>query len=279
MAINYPFNRIIKNNFFGSDAVVTITGQFITEKFLQPTSPEDWDDADQWIEKLNPQVRETSYLLRHELDELSTQAIYYLIENKKRSFEEILRAAQVMREEIWKSWDEWISSEDFEGEPSDYHTGSQAEAIGPTSYRAWSFCSDPEVCLEGMPEDWLDQKIWRVSKPWTWAEIEMILCIWMIDESAVYLNLNNPYKASVWLARATRHRYLSLWLNDDSLADAKKSLASLGGHGKKAKYQPLREFVVERVNSKNYPSRRNAAISLAPEVVQMRARTSAPSSL
>ena len=116
MTNNYPFNRIIKSNFFESDAVVTITGQFITEKFLQPTSPEDWDEADQWVEKLNPQVCEISYLLRYELEKLSTQSIDYLTENKKRSFEEILRAAQVIREEIWKSWDEWISSDDFEGE-------------------------------------------------------------------------------------------------------------------------------------------------------------------
>lgn len=95
-----------------------------------------------------------------------------------------------------------------------------------------------------MPEDWLDQEIWRVSKSWTWAEIEMILCIWMIDESAVYLNLNNPYKASVWLARATRHRYLSLWLNDDSLADAKKMLASLGGKARHAATHEKRDQII-----------------------------------
>jgi hypothetical protein len=264
MTINYPFNRITKADFFQSKDVVTITGQLITEAFVRPSSSEEEDDK--WIEDLNPQVLEVSYLLRYELETLSDQSIYFLTQKKKRSFDEILRAAQVIREEIWTQNDEWISSGDFEGAPTDYYTGAQAQEIGPKSYRTWSIYSDPGSALETVPDDWLDQKIWQVSKPWTWLEIYAVLCLWMIDESTVYLNLNNPHKASIWLMRASNEMH-SVWLTDSPSEDAGKTLARRGGLGKKAKYQPLKDLVIERVGSKKFHSRRNAAYSLAPEVV------------
>ncbi len=90
----------------------------------------------------------------------------------------------------------------------------------------------------------------------------------MIDESAADLNLNNPYKSSIWLLRANRYLHFAWSGENDSITNAKKHLASLGGNAKGAKYKPLKEFVIEQVKLKNYPSRRNAAFALAPEVIK-----------
>lgn len=46
-------------------------------------------------------------------------------------------------------------------------------------------------------------------------------------------------------------------------------LARAGAQKRAQKYQPLREFVLEEVRKKNYRSKRNAALSLKPEVLAL----------
>jgi len=104
--------------------------------------------------------------------------------------------------------------------------------------------------------------------PWTYAELYVLLSLWMIDESAVYLNQGNIHKATFWLVRAIEKFSFRSGLEDSDLAFAKKELAKLGGTAKNKRYDPLKKLVIERVNTKNYPSRRNAAISLTPEVLE-----------
>lgn len=87
----------------------------------------------------------------------------------------------------------------------------------------------------------------------------------MIDEATVYLNLEKIYKATTWLLRANQYTHW-YWSSEE---DSFKILASLGGQAKRDTYKPLIDFVTDRVKSRKYPSRRNAALSLAPEVLQL----------
>jgi hypothetical protein len=47
----------------------------------------------------------------------------------------------------------------------------------------------------------------------------------------------------------------------------KTSHAKKGAIAKKAKYQPLKDLAKQLVNSRNYKSRRNAAKTIAPEII------------
>jgi len=166
-------------------------------------------------------------LLRYELEDMSSQIFYYLKNSKKRSGKDILRGTQVLREEIWDTWDYLITSEendDFPGDPSRYFTGSQFEKIGPEYFRTWNIVSDPGMVLECMEDNWLEQKKWMMDVPWTYPELYVLLSLWMIDESAVYLNQGNIHKASSWLVRATKNFSFGSWVNDSDLADAKKEV-------------------------------------------------------
>jgi len=51
------------------------------------------------------------------------------------------------------------------------------------------------------------------------------------------------------------------------IAQAVADRASAGGQAKKAKYDPLREFVRKAAAAGNYPSKRNAAMNLAPDAI------------
>jgi len=75
---NYPFNRIIKSkNIDQSEETVTITGQLIVLPFVYPIEEESYDlFVDDSI--LNPQFLKPCYLLRYELEELSSKIFYYL---------------------------------------------------------------------------------------------------------------------------------------------------------------------------------------------------------
>lgn len=47
----------------------------------------------------------------------------------------------------------------------------------------------------------------------------------------------------------------------------KKSQAKKGALGRNAKYQPLKELAAKLVNAKNFNSRRNAAMTIQPEII------------
>lgn len=264
MSFIYPFCRTVNSKFNQSENILSITGQLITEKF----EPRELSEPSHVFETRNPQVLEISYLLRYELENIFSRSLSDLLEQKNRSIEDILRAATIVREMMWEQWEEMKNLAYLEGDDcSHYFTGVDAEAFGTKSLRAWAIYSDPFGHLESAPKDWLEQKIWRVNTPYTWGEILLILSLWAVDESAVYLNRGNPYKASTWLVRAIEYTYLAKEDQIDLLGAAKKSLASSGGIARRNKYQPLKDFVLEKVKLKNYPSRRNAALSLAPEVI------------
>jgi len=116
---NYPFNRIIKSkNIDQSEETVTITGQLIVLPFVYPIEEESYDlFVDDSI--LNPQFLKPCYLLRYELEELSSKIFYYLKNSKKRSGKDILRGTQILREEIWDTWDYLITSEEDDDNPYD----------------------------------------------------------------------------------------------------------------------------------------------------------------
>lgn len=103
--IYYPFNRLIKRHVNLSKDIVTITGQFITEIGTRPDTSRGYDPEFNY-DSGNPQTFHESYLMRYELEQLTGWAIDYLKDKNKRSGEEILRALQIVREEIWRGWDE-----------------------------------------------------------------------------------------------------------------------------------------------------------------------------
>lgn len=237
MAINYPFDRIIKSAYFNqSENELTITGQFITEK----------DDHNFDISSSHPKKLEASYLLRFYLEELQHQSFHHLSNENKRSLEEILRAAQIVREQIWMHWDYCINNPepDEEDDASDYFTGSQAEEIGPKSYRTWVIYSDPHSAMETAPDDWLEHKIWRVDEHWSWADIYAVMSLWMIDESTVYLNLGNPYKASIWLMRASNYMHTCWSYNRNEETNERKRFSSLGGKARHKKTYIKRDQII-----------------------------------
>jgi hypothetical protein len=92
--------------------------------------------------------------------------------------------------------------------------------------------------------------------------------LWEIDEAIVYVNLNKPWKAAVWLKRAYETYGFSISDNGESFESFRKQQASLGGQARRDKYQPLKDFVKEKVCSRNYRSRRNAAHSIKSEVIE-----------
>lgn len=269
MSVKYPFNRIVNTNFHQSKGVLSITGQQISEELNRGETEDDIDSSVN-TETLNPQLFEVSYLMRMELEQVTDEMLYFLLRERKRTHEEILRSLQIIREVIWDYWDVMAGYEETVGlsDPSKYFTGIQVEATYPHSYRVWSIYSDPFSAFEMLPDNWLEQKKWMLNSPLSWAEVYAVTSLWMVDEAAVYQNLNNPYKASTWLVRAVLSVRYSSESSDESFDKAKKSFASLGGLGKKEKYKPLKEFVLQKVNSRHFPSRRNAAITLAPEVIQ-----------
>ena len=280
---NYPFNRrIIASDTLGQEKheedKFTITGQLLTEGWIIPSLSQCCDPQfdENACEALNPQQLEPDFLLRNELKNLSSFFFRYLKKDGKRSLNEILNAALILREAIWNYWDERLDElgpedddDSSNSNPSDYFTGAQAEHVGPKSYWAWLLFSSPDDALQNMSDDKLDKIKWMEDGYWSGPEIYVLLSLWEIDESAVYLNKGNPYKATAWLVRAMDNKsgvYLHKGCGSP-FDDAKKKFARLGGHGKKEKYRPLKEFMIEKVNSRNYPSRRNAALSLKAEIL------------
>jgi hypothetical protein len=58
--------------------------------------------------------------------------------------------------------------------------------------------------------------------------------------------------------------YLS---NNDSIKNAFSERARKGADGRNAKYLPLKELAEKLVTTKNFKSRRNAAMKIKPEIV------------
>lgn len=71
-------------------------------------------------------------------------------------------------------------------------------------------------------------------------------------------------EASKWqgMASGSEHAY---YVRRSSV----KNLAASGGRGRSDIYSPLRQFVLDEVNKKSYPSKRNAALSLKDAVLSM----------
>ncbi len=219
-------------------------------------------------ESANPQIFKEDYLIRYELEQLSRWLLEFLICDKKRSYDQIVKAARIVRDELWRFWSpvdpELLLDPTFDH--TDLFTGSECEEIGPKSFRTWIIYSEPN--LEDVPDDWLQQDIWAFGEPWTFSEIYAVMALWSADEAAVYVNLGKPYKASIWLLRTYEQYYWAINNELGSIEAFKKQQASQGGKAKRDKYIPLKEFVKELVKSKSYPSRRNAAQSIKPAVLE-----------
>lgn len=187
-------------------SIVTITGQFITEAWKLPAEPYHY-----YPDEAFPQTFKEAYLIRYELEKLSQSILTFLISEKNRSFEEIVKAAQIVRDEIWRHWSDGVAyyKDNEDGiSYTDYFTGSEAEEIGPKSYRIWSLTS--EIILDDLPDDWLKQDIWLFGESWKFSEIEAVIALWCIDEAALYVNLGQPYKAAIWLNRANSSYYFMI---------------------------------------------------------------------
>jgi len=80
-------------------------------------------------------------------------------------------------------------------------------------------------------------------------------------------------EASKWLGKAAGCERAAL-----AHQDTARNLAASGGQGRSALYKPLRQFVLKAVKERNYPSRRNAALSLKPLVLKLAAELRIPMS-
>ena len=231
--------------------------QFITEKFVRPSGVD--FDLDFDYEAANPQIFEESYLMRYELENLSTQAQLFLFGEKKRSYEQVIRAAQIIREELWGGWEGMLEIEKMEGDKTNYNIGSNSKLNDSGSYRTWVIYSDPDQILECTPEDWFNQDKWKCCDNWTWYEVYAVMALWCIDESVVYLNSERVFQATTWLLRAQEYMR---WTRS-----YEPSLARKGGIAKSKKYDPLKKLVSDLVAKRKWPSRRNAAMTIAHEVI------------
>jgi hypothetical protein len=61
---------------------------------------------------------------------------------------------------------------------------------------------------------------------------------------------------------------LSFWMGDSD-EDPLLNMAKSGGQKRSAKYQPLRDYALEAVEKRKFPSRRNAAMVLKNEVLKL----------
>ena len=266
---NYPFDRKLVFSFNNSKGCLSITGQFLTEHFINGTNEKHDPNFDFDCNLANPQIFKQDYLFRYELEKITSQVLEYLREKKKRSNSDIVRAAEIIREEIWKQWDFGQTIEEENGDDkSDYYTGEQAEDIGPKSFRTWAIYSDPSVIYEDIDESWLTAAVWKVDVAWTLAEIMAITTLWAVDETLVYLNKNKPYKAATWFFRSCED--YTFWRAEEYGKDDSPitKLAQSGGAARAARYKPLIDFVVDEYKKNNYPSKRSAANKLKNEVIE-----------
>lgn len=255
----FPFNRELVTNYVSDKGHFTITGLFITEVFKISTNEAGEFDPDEII---NPQVLRPEYLMRERLDELNDSAFRHLSQNSW-THDQILHGLQVVRDYLWDYWESFIYFDPGEKE-SAFYTGSQAAALGPKSFKTWKNNSDPLYPFEWAEEGWFDGEHWKDKKPKSWLDIYALLSLWSIDESTMYLNSNDVFKAIAWLERASLSNFFF------TVTD---KMGKGGGDGKANTYDPLRHrvraFAEELKSNGKWKSRRNTAMTIAPEIVEM----------
>lgn len=240
---------------------LSITGQFITELFNHGINEKGELDPDHVDEVANPQILRPDYLMRGRLEELNHSAFWHLA-NQSWSSDQILNGLKAVRAYLWTYWDEFIYLGPREMK-SDFYTGAEANDVGPKSFRTWVNNSDPLFPLEYAPDDWFDSEEWADKKPSSWKEIYALVSLWLIDESVLYLNSNDVFKASVWLDRAS---ISNLFFTFDTSGPA-NLIQKMGGQSRAKKYEPLKELLKEMVSAKEWPNRSEAARRITPAII------------
>ena len=268
---HYPLNRTLVFQHKSSRGYLSITGQLITELYYSVIDVAGNFELDFDFEASNLQIFKPDYLIRSNLNQINDW-IFDFLKNNNRTVDEIILAAENVRTELWSYWDFQITV--YEEDTTDFYTGEQSEHLGPKSYQDWEIFSDIFFPTEVFEDDWMSSHDWQTNCTWTYPEIYGILTLWAIDEAIVYVNKNNLYKASVWLARAVEYRfYTDKWYN----FSAANNIASIGGKAKAEKYQPLKDLAKELCNKRAmWQSRRNAAITIAPQIIEESKRIGRP---
>ncbi|CAE6851163.1 hypothetical protein [Paraburkholderia domus] len=219
--IVYPFNRVfyMTADSMSDDNFTSLTGQTITTR----------NDS-----KRKHEQQRNDYPLRAELEQL-TILVWGLLERNERAYEDVRRAALILRETIWDYLDELAQyqdeddSDESDGEflahvensnidIEDFATESEGDAE-PT-LRHWWVYSDVHSIIESLEESWLESKSWKAKRAWTFTEIYMVLSLWGIDESVWYLNRGEMGKAASWAMRAQLYYGFALsatWSANDEI--------------------------------------------------------------
>lgn len=255
---SYPFDRNVVNKYSSSEGYLSITGQFLTEVFIIGI-----DDETESIAN-NPQTYNSDYLFRIELENYSRWTLDYFLKEKKLEVAEFVEALELVRDEVHKDFDSIVKEilEDGFDDSTEYFTGAKAGVDSPKSYRVWSIYSDISSGLEYWLNDDFINQMPTVGFKWVMKDIYSLIALWSIDECLVYLNKGDSYKATTWLLRVER-------FSSEFGSDITSDLARLGGQARAKKYQPLKDFVIEKCKKTKYPSRRNAALSLKTEVLAL----------
>jgi hypothetical protein len=203
-------------------------------------------DSDKEIKKY--QFDET-YPLRFHLRELS-RFIWFGLLREGRQEKDVLHAVNVVKREIVDfdpdvgeeaGNDEETNAKLIEkltaelkslGAPETAPENIYAET-GRPPLRSWCIYTDPTPILDCVEDDWLQNKeLWRVEEDWTWAHIHDFLALLAIDSALLHAEQGEPFKAAVWVARATGFYAFAFDLRGQVDADAQrtrfaKQLASL----------------------------------------------------
>lgn len=219
--IDYPFNRVfyVTADSMDDDNFTSLTGQTITTNNETKRRREEQRD---------------DYPLRADLQQL-TILVWGLLKKNERTYEDVQRAALILRETIWDhldelaKFDEEDESEDPDGDlPADVENpdlhidGSAADSRDddkPT-LRHWWVYSDVHSAIESLDDAWFESKWWNTTKKWTYTEIYMVLSLWGIDESVWYLNRGEIGKAASWAMRAQLYYGFALsatWSANDEI--------------------------------------------------------------
>lgn len=263
----YPLNRELVFDLDSDLYHLTISGQLIIDK-LNIDSMQNFEERlndDSYFLTNNPCVLKEDYLIRNQLESLNTWLLEFL-KFKKRTLKEIINAAEIIRDEIWTSFNDWSNVANLD----ELYTGEQYEERYSYDYHTWQIYSDIFFPLEFVEDDWRTGEEWMTKNIWTYPEIYAVLSLWAIDEAVVYINKNNPIKSCVWLTRAIDYRFLTGEYNKQN--DVSNN-ARLGGNAKAAKYQPLKDLAKELVDKRNkWSSRRNAAMTITPKILEEASR-------
>ena len=187
----------------------TITGQEITGDVLAS------------VEKF---LLHESYPLRFHLEGLQRQVIEHLMylnpfdhSNGKRrpDFSYVIGAAGRLRDEMNAVVNDFVDAVQLHEEVTTV-TGPEANAAGPaypayrsSQQRRWAIDQDPHPLFECLYDT--STLLDKIS-PWSWQDACGILALWCIDETLVYVNSDEPYKAAAW---ALHSQMYADWQNSD----------------------------------------------------------------